>query len=283
MDTKQLEYIIAIAETGNLSAAAERLYITQSALSQQLQKLKKDGLPPLFREEKRRMVLTDAGKIYLNGARTILRTERLAREQMDHLMENKLHQFKFSIAPYLQSAVYIHVLPNLKRQFPNAEIYVSNGSIESTRSALAYGKIDMAFIPDIYQQQDFYTYESIHRDEMVVATCLSSHPEVLPTVLPAEHSFLREMCNRIFSQLNHYPEIYAETNDISLALSLASLGTCNAILPRSLLRDSQLYQFSFPEPYYFQLVCVHQKMATSSLLDAAIKSLKQYYDRPDRS
>ena len=88
MNTKQLEYILAIAEEKNLSRAAERLYITQSALSQQLSKLKKEGLPPLFVFKGKEMHLTDAGKIYVNGARVILKLEQDAAEALQNLPEN---------------------------------------------------------------------------------------------------------------------------------------------------------------------------------------------------
>ncbi|MGO4996776.1 LysR family transcriptional regulator [Oribacterium sp. Sow4_G1_1] len=48
MDTKQIEYIIKIADEGSITRAAEKLFITQSALSQQLQKLEKELGAPLF-------------------------------------------------------------------------------------------------------------------------------------------------------------------------------------------------------------------------------------------
>ena len=71
-DSRMIEYILTIAEEQSLTRAAERLYITQSALSQQLSKLQKQGLPPLFEYKEGKMLPTDAGKIYLNGARTVM-------------------------------------------------------------------------------------------------------------------------------------------------------------------------------------------------------------------
>ena len=48
MDTKQIEYILKIAEENNITKAAEKLFITQSALNQQLLKLEKELGTPLF-------------------------------------------------------------------------------------------------------------------------------------------------------------------------------------------------------------------------------------------
>ena len=170
MDLKQLEYIVAIAETGNLSLAAEKMYITQSALSQQLAKLKQEGVPPLFREEKKKMVLTDAGKIYLNGARAILREEALAQKKLNSLNDEDKVVFDFSVAPYLQSVVYINILPKLKKQFPKVSVRVHTNNTMNTREALENGSIDMAFIPDIYQQRDFFDYIHIFKDELVMVS-----------------------------------------------------------------------------------------------------------------
>lgn len=71
-DSRQIEYILAIDREKSLTKAADKLFFSQSALSQHLAKLKQEGLPPLFVYDNGRMEPTVAGKLYLNGARTIL-------------------------------------------------------------------------------------------------------------------------------------------------------------------------------------------------------------------
>ena len=78
MDTKILEYVIAIAEEKSLSKAAERLYLSQPALSQRLKKLEDELGTPLFLREKNGLSITDAGRIYINGAHSILQIKREA-------------------------------------------------------------------------------------------------------------------------------------------------------------------------------------------------------------
>lgn len=69
MDLKQLEYIIAIADYGNITKAAEALFITQSGLNQQLIRLEKELNIQLFERNKRHLHLTQAGEIYVNHSR----------------------------------------------------------------------------------------------------------------------------------------------------------------------------------------------------------------------
>lgn len=305
MDLKQLEYIVAIAETGNLSLAAEKMYITQSALSQQLAKLKQEGVPPLFREEKKKMVLTDAGKIYLNGARAILREEALAQKKLNSLNDEDKVVFDFSVAPYLQSVVYINILPKLKKQFPKVSVRVHTNNTMNTREALENGSIDMAFIPDIYQQRDFFDYIHIFKDELVMVspggndqtTDLSTDSDMdfsetfdkteadvrstafdkRPVTIPAENSYLREILDRIFSEENNIPEIYTETNDFNISLSLVKNGECRAVIPRSLVKEDGLRIESFRDPCYFYLTAIHKKTTSSPIIDAAVKELKRYF------
>ena len=72
MDLKQLEYIVAIADTKSITRAAEQFYVSQSALSQQLSKLESELKLKLFTRDKQGFKLTPAGKLYVDNARRII-------------------------------------------------------------------------------------------------------------------------------------------------------------------------------------------------------------------
>jgi|GEM_PF-7018848 len=225
------------------------------------------------------MVLTDAGKIYLNGAREILRTEQMALQKINSLNMTDKISFNFSVAPYLQSIVYVNILPKLKKQFKDVTIHVHTNNTINTRNALDNGTIDMAFIPDIYQQRDFFTYTHIFRDELVIVSPADNTSDNLPVAVPAADSYLRDICNRVFSNQNYNPEIYVETNDFNTSLSLVRAGECKTIIPRSLLIDEGLVINSFKDPTYFYITCIHKKAAASPIIDAAVKELKKFFIR----
>ena len=83
MDTHLIEHIIKIAEEKASPRRRKSFYLTQSALNQQLLKLERELGIPLFRRAKTEMIPTQAGEIYLKGAREILRTKKqdLCRNQ----------------------------------------------------------------------------------------------------------------------------------------------------------------------------------------------------------
>ena len=78
MDLKQIEYILKIAEEQNITHAAEKLFITQSALNQQLLKLEKELGTPLFYRSRTDWHPTPAGEIYLNAAKDILLIKKIS-------------------------------------------------------------------------------------------------------------------------------------------------------------------------------------------------------------
>ena len=71
LQTSLLRYL-EVAQSGSIRAAAERLFVTPSALSRELQKLEEDLGVTLFERRARGMVLTAAGKVYLNHVRDAL-------------------------------------------------------------------------------------------------------------------------------------------------------------------------------------------------------------------
>jgi DNA-binding transcriptional LysR family regulator len=87
MNLKHLPYFIAIAESGSLSAAAERLGISQPTLSKYLAGLEDELKIELFSRRKKRLFLTPAGKIYFDASRRMLDIQ----SQTMHNIERKLY------------------------------------------------------------------------------------------------------------------------------------------------------------------------------------------------
>ena len=83
MNLNQLEYFVSAAEHLNFTRAAKQCYISQTAMTQQMQALEKALGVQLFLRDKRRIELTPAGTVYLKEARAILKRSdeamRLAR------------------------------------------------------------------------------------------------------------------------------------------------------------------------------------------------------------
>ena len=87
MDIKMLDYVVMIAKCESISKAAEKLYLTQSGLNQQLLKLERNLGIKLFERDHHHFRITDAGKIYAQ-CNEILRIQRNTLMQLSDLKNN---------------------------------------------------------------------------------------------------------------------------------------------------------------------------------------------------
>lgn len=254
MDTHQLEYILAIAEEGNLSRAAERLFLSQSALSQQLAKLKAEGLPPLFVREKGKIRLTDAGKIYVNGARTILKLKQDAQQALDQLDNRQTRCLRLSISPTLEALFFLQVLPWLKRTYPSTQISTQVLGMGQIHRALENGTLDMALFPSGRASNEVFQYNPLWEDELVLFTAPGLSYTELPLLLPSPETHLRTLCDRAMALSNLRRPLYAEVNSIDIALRLTAQGACAALLPRRISKTEALSSQSLEPAFYFHVV-----------------------------
>ena len=76
---RSLQVFIAVAESGSMSVAARSLHMTVSAISQQLRKLEQDIGLSLFNRNTRSLSLTEAGRIYYDTSKQMLKTAEIAQ------------------------------------------------------------------------------------------------------------------------------------------------------------------------------------------------------------
>ena len=120
MDTKLIEYVIAIAEEKSLSKAAERLYLSQPALSQRLKKLEDELDTQLFTRERDGLMLTDAGRIYINGGHSILQIKRDALQKISSLTHSSRNTLRFACA----TSSALECIPAFRKAYPEIELMV---------------------------------------------------------------------------------------------------------------------------------------------------------------
>ena len=101
MNTFQLTCFIAVADCLNFARAAERLHITQPAVTQQIHSLEKELNVKLFQRTTRTVKLTREGKIFLDDARNIVNLTHRAKKDSNILPTRKFEPFllAFSAIP----------------------------------------------------------------------------------------------------------------------------------------------------------------------------------------
>jgi DNA-binding transcriptional LysR family regulator len=123
MEISQLEVFLAVAQEGGFSRAAEKLYRTQSAVSQAIRKLESEIGEPLFDRSTRDGMLTDAGQVLREYAERLLNLRESAREALGELRE--LQKGKLVIGANEFTALYLlRVLAEFQRLHPAIRVVV---------------------------------------------------------------------------------------------------------------------------------------------------------------
>src|SRR5271170_6072173 len=105
MDLAQLEVFLTVAQEGRFSRAAEKLYRTQSAVSQSIRKLEEELVGPPFDRSSRDGLLTDAGQVLREYAERLLNLRTETQEALVELKE--LHKGKLIISANEFTALYL--------------------------------------------------------------------------------------------------------------------------------------------------------------------------------
>jgi DNA-binding transcriptional LysR family regulator len=146
VNERQLEYVVAIAETGSFTAAAERCYTAQSGLSQQIARLEGHLGVRLFDRTSRSVRLTEAGQTLLPLARQILADMNRAREAVRSVgvvVRGPLRIGATQTAARILNL--IQLLADYNRKYSDVDLSVTIGPGTELISAIGAADLDVAF------------------------------------------------------------------------------------------------------------------------------------------
>lgn len=173
MDTRYLEYILVLAETGNMTRAAQNLYISQPTLSQFLAKKEQELGMPLFQRNKGVYKLTPAGSLYAEYATKVVALTKVLNEDLKRASNTSRIQLGTSASRALQMITAIS--GEFRRYYPQIELILSDNNLHAMRSAISRGEMDLAFVTANSLEQ--FKKQSLElKKEEVVFAAPSAHP-----------------------------------------------------------------------------------------------------------
>ncbi|HCY01468.1 MAG TPA: DNA-binding transcriptional regulator OxyR [Erythrobacter sp.] len=144
---KQIAIFAKLADTGNMSEAANALALTQPALSQQLRTLETGLGLKLFERVPKGMQLTPAGRDLLSAARNVQNAVRDFDDAADRAAERFVGSIRFGVTPTLGPYLMPSVIKTLHRRYPGLRLYIREGIPDQQHAELAAGELDMVLSP----------------------------------------------------------------------------------------------------------------------------------------
>ena len=139
MNLRDIEYIVTIAQEHSLTRAAEQLFITPSALTQQLNHLEQEIGAPLFFRSRNGWTTTEAGDIYLETAREMLRMRRETLKRLQDVVNTRKGSLSVGFPPERGAAMFTSVYPHVSPALPEITINVREVSVQKQQQMIAKG------------------------------------------------------------------------------------------------------------------------------------------------
>lgn len=163
MDISQLEYFITIVDSHlNLSEAAGRIHISQSALSQMIRNFEKKENTILFKRKHRRLEsLTLAGELLYKHALIITKQYENMLFEIRNLDADLKGEIRVGIPPFIISTIFSQIISLLKRKYPDIEITILEYGAYQLEKMLLAKEVDIAILlkPN---KLDLHLVEEIH-------------------------------------------------------------------------------------------------------------------------
>lgn len=293
MNTQILEYMIVISEEKSLTKAADRLLVTQPALSRQLKKLETELGTKLFLREKNEMILTDAGKIYVNGARSVLSIYENALSEIQKLRTSGRKSITMIYNNALLPIFSSEILPAFRELHSSIFISTIDGNASIAKDYLTNSMADLAVLATNDPSHSMLEYIPLRNEELMLAIP-SDHP-CIPSfqksgvdfqLLKQEHfilnqinSHFRTMEREIFIHYQFTPNVLCEISDLNASKNMVSNHKGVAFLPSSMAQDCDRYVcFSLDPPAIFHIVIAYHKsiILTKPVRDLILLLLKAY-------
>jgi len=296
MQINQINAFLAVAEFESFSLAAERLHITQPAVSKRIGQLENNLRVELFDRIGKRSILTPNGKAFKPHAERILQELQSYRSSLSQQQLTPSGSLSFATSHHIGLHRLPQVLRDFKIQYPQVDLDLHFMDSEDACTAIANNELELAIVTLPEDADDKLVCEAVWIDDLVVVMAadhqLASLREIDPSqllqhaaILPSIGTFTRKIINSLFAASKDQINIILETNYLETIKVMVSANLGWSILPRSMV-DSSLtsHQLSGLDAHR-PLGIVTRKHRTLSLSSSAMiellrNSLRNSHDSP---
>lgn len=175
MDIDKIKAFLVLARVKKFSAAADELFISQPALSKQIQSLEKDLKVPLFNRTKKSTHLTVYGEYFLNYANNILANYANAKEDIKEIVGLEQGTLRFGATNFIGVYMLPEILAGFSQLYPGITLDMTINSSKNILSLLAAYRLEFVLLSDYIQtDKQRFTVQKWRRDKLKVIVGRSS-------------------------------------------------------------------------------------------------------------
>ncbi|WP_079478576.1 cidABC operon transcriptional activator CidR [Halobacillus salinus] len=167
MDIRHLQYFIEVARFQSFTKAAEHLFISQPTISKMIKNLEEDLGVELFERTKRKVVLTDAGRLILAQAKTIDKAFQNLQTQLDDLLGLQKGHIRIGLPPIMDADQFIKILGGFHDQYPHITFQLVEDGAKKIETNILSEDLDVG-ITVLPTQEDRFDYFFLSNEDLEV-------------------------------------------------------------------------------------------------------------------
>ena len=248
MDTSSLHAFLAVADTGSFTGAAEKLFLTQPAISKRIAQLEEQLGARLFDRIGRQIHLTEAGLALLPRARSVVRE----LEDMSRSISGLSGEVSGTLRIGTSHHIGLHRLPPVLRQFsreyPQVQLDIHFIDSEEAWEGVLHGDLELGVVtlPPVADER---VYSEPIWDDPLVFMAAPEHPLAsknnvslkmlteFPALLPSPVTFTRRIVESLFRDKELTLNISMSTNYLETIHMMVAIGLGWSVLPATMIDD----------------------------------------------
>lgn len=265
MYLKEQYYVCTLAETGNMTTAANKLFITQPALSAYIKALEDKIGAALFTRDEGRYIPTHIGQRYIDTAKKMLMLQDLFNLELSLIKSGERGRIRLGLQTRRSPIIIADIMRFFANGFPHISLIIEEGNYEKLSRLLKENKIDI-MVCSIDEREEGIGYRSLGWEKLLLAVPCGSHllcaekqTDTLPSIsihdlknetffLPHPEQSLRKTCNALFASQHFSPSKISEIRNIETALRLVAEG-----LGIAFNRDGYISSMNIPGICYLRI------------------------------
>lgn len=270
IDTRVLRYIVTIVNEKSLTRASELLYISQPNLSRHLKNVETLINAQIFHRSNNKLELTNAGKIFINGARSIIHTEDEMLKKLRTTRQDRQNSVYICAEEIFYDVLKNKLIPLYNEKYSDAMLFLTKSKGKEVRRLTQEGFSDIGFYCGDAYDEPSITCESFLNSNFIF--CISDRYGTMKKdidnvdlsdfskeeFLFCSDEFLNQCQREILNHYNIQNPIVSCTANIYITLNLIKCGYGNIVLPECFLRDiSQDRKFLLPSTFKLNSVLVY--------------------------
>ena len=244
MDVRQLRYFVSIVDYGSLGKAAEKLFVAQPSLSQQMARLEEDLGVPLLLRSNHGVTPTPAGDALYRHARLVLRQMEQLKQEVTNGGGVESGSVAVGLPTTMASVLAVPLFERVQDMYPGIRLQLFESMSGYLNELLANGRLDLAILfrgsdtPGItalpvFDEALYVLGEPGGEVSARSTTCPLAKLAGVRLVAPGVLNGLRLLLERTFSRENVDLNIVADIDSLPTMISIAHSGRACTILPGS--------------------------------------------------